>query len=227
MSATAVPIPPTSRSALAKYWIGIAVIVIAGIALAYWGTGDVREKYAGNDDFLAEVDTIDGVSKAESGLRFQTIRAGEGKSPTDEDITLLAYKGTLRDGTVFDQNEQAPLPVSGVVPGFSEALKKMQKGGKYKMWIPPELGYGPEDKINPQTGAVDLPGNSVLIFEVDLLDFKSQKEVEAMQKELQELQAQQGGAGLPPGGAGGPPPGGLPPELQRQLEAQIRAQQGR
>jgi len=105
----------------------------------------------------------------------------------------------------------------------------MQKGGKYKIWIPPELGYGPEDQVNPQTGEVGLPGNSVLIFDVEMLDFKSQKEVEAMQKQLGELQ-QQSGAGGRTQGAGGPPPGagggGLPPELQAQLEAQLRAQQG-
>lgn len=215
MSATTVPIPPTSRSALAKYWIGIIAIVLGGIALAYWGTADVREKYAGNEDFLAEIDARDGVEVTGTGLRFKTVRAGEGKSPTDEDIALVSYKGMLRDGTVFDENAQAPMPVSGVVPGFSEALKKMQKGGKYEIWIPPELGYGPEDQVNPQTGEVALPGGSVLNFEVELLDFKSQKEVEEMQKQM-------GAAGGPPPGAGG---GGLPADLQRQLEAQIRAQQ--
>jgi len=223
MSASTVPIPPTSRSALAKYWIGIVLLVLSGIALAYWGTADIREKHSGNESFLAEIDGGENVKATGSGLRFKTLREGEGKSPGDEDIALISYKGTLRDGTVFDENEQAPMPVGGVVPGFSEALKMMQTGGKYKLWIPPELGYGPEDQVNPQTGEIGLPGGSVLIFEVELLDFKSQKEVEEMQKQMG---AMQGGA---PGAAGGPPPGagggGLPPELQRQLEAQIRAQQ--
>jgi len=127
MSATTVPIPPTSRSALAKYWIGITAILLAGIALAYWGTADVREKFEGNDNFLSKIDTEEGVDATKTGLRFKTIRAGEGKSPTDADIALVAYKGSLRDGTVFDENEQAPMPVSGVVPGFSEALKKNAK----------------------------------------------------------------------------------------------------
>lgn len=214
MSATTVPIPPTSRAALAKYWIGIVAILLGGVALAYWGTADIREKYTGNEDFLAEVDTDKEVTKTETGLRFKTIRAGEGKSPTQEDIALVSYKGTLRDGTVFDENAQAPMPVGGVVPGFSEALKKMQKGGKYKIWIPSELGYGPEEKINPQTGEVGLPANSLLIFEVELLDFKSQKEVEEMQKQLEAA------GGAPQAGGGG----SLPPELQAQLEAQLRGQ---
>jgi len=220
MSTTAVPIPPTSLGSIARYWIGIALIIAAGVGLAYWGTADVRSKYAGAEDFLAEVDEIDGVEVTKSGLRFKVERSGEGPSPTDDDITLIGYVGKLRDDTIFDQQEQAPMPVQGVVPGFSEALKKMQKGGKYKIWIPSDLAYGPEDQTNPQTGQVTIPGGSVLIFDVNMLEFKSRKEVEEMQKQLQEAQQKQGGAGGPPGG----PPQGLPPELQRQLEQQLRQQ---
>ncbi len=225
MSTTAVPIPPTSRGSLAKYWIGIALIIAAGVGLAYWGTADVRMKYAGAEEFLEEIDAMDGVEVTKSGLRFKVERAGEGPSPTDDDVTLIGYKGTLRDGTVFDEQPQAPMPVQGVVPGFSEALKKMQKGGKYKIWLPSDLAYGPEDQTNPQTGEVSIPGGSVLAFDVEMLEFKSRKEVEEMQKQMQEMQKKQGAQG---GAPGGPPGGGqgLPPELQRQLEQQLR-QQGR
>ena len=94
----------------------------------------------------------------------------------------------LKDGTVFDQNPQAGFPVSGVVPGFSEGLKIMQRGGKYRLWIPAELGYGPEDQRNPQTGQVAIPGGSELTFDVELLEFKSRAEIEAMQKQMQEMQ---------------------------------------
>lgn len=219
MSTTAVPIPPIPRSSLVKFWVGMGLIVAAALGLAWWGTAGVRMKYQAAEEFLAEAAGEDGVNASKSGLLFKVVRPGEGPSPTDDDVTLIKYKGTLRDGTVFDQQEQAPMPVAGVVPGFSEALKKMQVGGKYKMWIPPEIGYGMEDQKDPQTGQVRLPGGSVLIFEVDLLDFKSRTEIEAAQ---QELQKQQGGAG-----AGGAPQGGqqqLPPELQRQLEQQLRGQ---
>ena len=219
MSTTAVPIPPTPRSSLVKFWVGMGLIVAAALGLAWWGTAGVRMKYQAADVFLAEAAGEDGGKASKSGLLFKVVRPGEGPSPTDDDVTLIKYKGTLRDGTVFDQQEQAPMPVAGVVPGFSEALKKMQVGGKYKMWIPPEIGYGMEDQKDPQTGLVRLPGGSVLIFEVDLLDFKSRTEIEAAQ---QELQKQQGGAG-----GGGAPQGGqqqLPPELQRQLEQQLRGQ---
>ncbi|MFM2411209.1 MAG: hypothetical protein RL481_2037 [Pseudomonadota bacterium] len=222
MSVTTVPIQPIKKGSVTKYWVGVGAVLLAGTALAWLGTASIRAEYATNAQFLEDNADEKGVVTSKSGLQMQTIRGGEGKSPTDSDIALVSYKGTLRDGTVFDENPQAPLEVSGVVPGFSEALKKMQIGGKYKMWIPPEIGYGSEERKNPQTGEVALPANSLLIFEVELLDFRSRAEVEAMQKQQQEAQKKQGGApaGLPGGGQG------LPPEIQAQLEAQMRAQQG-
>jgi FKBP-type peptidyl-prolyl cis-trans isomerase FkpA len=96
----------------------------------------------------------------------------------------------------------------------------MQRGGKYRLWIPADLGYGPEDQRNPQTGEVAIPGGSELTFDVELLEFKSRAEIEAMQKQMQEMQQQQGDAG---GQAGGTPQG-LPPEIQAQIDAQMRGQ---
>jgi len=96
----------------------------------------------------------------------------------------------------------------------------MQRGGKYRLWIPADLGYGPEDQRNPQTGEVAIPGGSELTFDVELLEFKSRAEIEAMQKQMQEMQQQQGDAG---GQAGGTPQG-LPPEIQAQIDAQMRSQ---
>jgi FKBP-type peptidyl-prolyl cis-trans isomerase FkpA len=218
MSVTAVPIQPIKKGSVAKYWTGVAVVLLAGTGLAWWGTGDVRSKFASEDQFLADNAETNGVVTSKSGLQMQTIRGGEGKPPSDDDIVLVGYKGMLRDGTVFDQNQQAPLEVSGVVPGFSEALKKMQRGGKYKVWIPGKLGYGENPPSNPQTGQPALPANATLIFEVELFDYRSRAEVEAMRAQAQEAQKQQGGAG--PQGA----PQGLPPEIQQQLDQQMQQQ---
>jgi FKBP-type peptidyl-prolyl cis-trans isomerase FkpA len=228
MSVTAVPIQPIKKGSITKYWAAIAIILAAGAALAWWGTGDVRTKYASDDQFFAKNANVTGVVASASGLQIQTIKGGEGKSPTDDDIVLVGYKGMLRDGTVFDQNPQAPMEVSSVVPGFSEALKKMQRGGKYKIWIPGKLGYGDSPPTNPQTGQPVLPANATLIFDVDLLDFRSRADVEAMRKEAEAMQKKQG-SGAPQGQAmpGQGAPQGLPPEIQQQLEAQMRAQQGR
>jgi hypothetical protein len=204
MSVTAVPIQPLKKGSLTKYWAAIALVLAAGGGLAYWGTGDVRQEFGD-------------VVTTTSGLRYKIMEAGEGPNPGDNDVVLVSYKGMLKDGTVFDQNPQAGFPVTGVVPGFSEGLKIMQRGGKYRLWIPAELGYGPEDQRNPQTGEVVIPGGSELTFDVELLEFKSRAEIEAMQKQMQQ---QQGSAGDPAGGA----PQGLPPEIQAQIDAQIRGQ---
>ena len=211
MSVTAVPIQPIKKGALLKYWIGIALVLAVAAGLAYWGTAGVRK------DFGDVVTTA-------SGLKYKIIKGGEGKSPTDDDVVLVSYKGTLKDGTVFDENPQAGFPVTGVVPGFSEALKLMQRGGQYRVWIPSALGYGPEDQKNPQTGVVAIPGGSDLIFDVELLEYKSRTEIAAMQKQMQEMQQQQGAGGA--GGQAGGAPQGLPPEIQQQIDAQMRAQQG-
>jgi len=205
MSVTAVPIQPLKKGSLTKYWAAIALVLAAGGGLAYWGTSGVRQEF-GN------------VVTTPSGLRYKIMEAGEGPNPSDNDVVLVSYKGMLKDGTVFDQNPQAGFPVTGVVPGFSEGLKIMQRGGKYRLWIPAALGYGPEDQRNPQTGEVAIPGGSELTFDVELLEFKSRAEIEAMQKQMREMQQQQGGAGGPAGGAAQ----GVPPEIQAQIDAQMR-----
>jgi FKBP-type peptidyl-prolyl cis-trans isomerase FkpA len=204
MSVTAVPIQPLKKGSLTKYWAAIALVLAAGGGLAYWGTSDVRQEFGD-------------VVTSPSGLRYKIIEAGEGPNPTDNDVVLVSYKGMLKDGTIFDQNPQAGFPVTGVVPGFSEGLKIMQRGGKYRLWIPAALGYGPEDQRNPQTGEVAIPGGSELTFDVELLEFKSRAEIEAMQKQMQEMQQQQQGSA-------GDAAEGLPPEIQAQIDAQMRGQ---
>ncbi len=197
-SVTAVPIVPTKRSALVWLWLGIVVAVAGAVALAWVGTEKVVTERADNATFLARNKTQAGVTETASGLQIQTITEGTGASPTDSDVALVNYKGTLRNGETFDASQQpTPLPVQGMIPGFSEALKLMKKGGKYRVWIKPELGYGSQPKTDPRTGAVGIPGDSVLIFEVELLEFLPMSVYQQM------MQQQMGGA---PGGAP-PPPG--------------------
>jgi FKBP-type peptidyl-prolyl cis-trans isomerase FkpA len=222
MSVTTVPIQPIKKGSIAKYWIGVSAVILVGAGLAWWGTSGVRKDHATDDQFLSSNASVDGVETTKSGLQIQTIKGGEGKSPTRDDVVLVGYKGTLRDGTVFDENPQAPMEVSGVVPGFSEALQKMQRGGKYKIWIPGKLGYGENPPQNPQTGEPALPANATLIFDVELLDFRSRAEVEAMRKQAEAAQKKQGGGA---GQAGGQAQA-LPPEIQAQLDAQLQQQGG-
>lgn len=191
MSVTAVPIPPTPRRVLGMLWGGLAVIVAVAIALAWTGTSAAVAQTGTNEQFLAWNARQPGVRTTASGLQYKVLKEGTGARPTDADVALIKYKGTLRDGKVFDENERAPFPVAQVVPGFSEALKLMQKGGKYRLWIKPELGYGDRD-----TGGV-IPPNSVLVFDVELLEFVPMAVLQQMQ--MQQMMGGQGGAP----GAGG------------------------
>jgi FKBP-type peptidyl-prolyl cis-trans isomerase FkpA len=190
MSVTAVPIEPTPRRVLVMLWGGLLIALLAAIALAWYGTGAAVAQTGTSEQFLAWNARQAGVKATPSGLQYRVIKAGEGASPTDADVALIKYKGMLRDGTVFDQNERAPLPVAQVVPGFSEGLKLMQKGGSYRLWIKPELGYGDRD-----TGGA-IPPNSLLVFDVELIDFIPQAVLQQMQMQ------QQMGGGIPgaPGG---------------------------
>lgn len=119
--------------------------------------------------FLAENKTKEGIITTASGLQYKVLEEGTGKSPKATDEVAVAYKGTLIDGTVFDESKPgmpAQFAVEGVIKGWTEALQLMKEGGKLQLFIPSDLAYGPKgsgDKIGP---------NSVLIFEVELLTVK-------------------------------------------------------
>lgn len=186
MSITAVPLRPVAKGSLTKLWLGVAVLVLGAGGLVWAG-----ERGAGgpNSAFMADNGEQDGVITTKSGLQYKVVHEGTGASPTTADVALIGYRGSLVDGTVFDQNEHAPIPVDAVVPGFSEALQLMKKGGEYKLWIPPELGYG--DKL---PAGAPIPPNAVLIFDVKLLDFQSRETFMQQMRQLQAEQAQQTGA---------------------------------
>jgi FKBP-type peptidyl-prolyl cis-trans isomerase FkpA len=194
MSVTAVPLQPVKRSYIWLLWIGIAVAVIGAFLLARQG-----------DDFLARNARAPGVVTTASGLQYKVITPGKGAHPTDADVALVNYEGKLLDGKTFDKSQQpTPMPIKGVVPGFSEALKLMSKGAKYHVWIPAKLGYG-------EKGAGPIPANATLAFDIEMIDFLPQAVIEQYQRQMQQMNGGAGGLGGPggaPGGAGGPPPGG-------------------
>lgn len=205
MSITAVPLRPVAKGALTKLWIGLALLAVLAAVVAYAGTSgdklaDERLKQTVNpENFLAWNKQRKGVVTTPSGLQYTVIQPGEGPNPGDGDVALVAYEGRLADGKVFDKNEHAPLPVSEMVPGFSEGLKHMQRGGKYRLWIPSALAYG-------SAGAGDaIPPNALIVFDVTLIDFRSRAELEAQRQQMEQLQAAQQGQG------GALPPGVVPP----------------
>jgi FKBP-type peptidyl-prolyl cis-trans isomerase FklB len=118
--------------------------------------------------FLEENKKKEGIVTMPSGLQYRIIQEGTGIKPEKEDKVGVVYHGTLTDGTVFDSsrdrnNDTVTFPVSGVVPGFSEALTLMPEGSVWEVFIPSELGYGAE--VDPRSG---IKPNSVLIFELNL-----------------------------------------------------------
>lgn len=176
MSTTAVPLRPIAKGSLTRLWIGVALVALAAGGLAWAGQQGVEPSPAA---FLVQNARASGVVTTESGLQYKVLEEGTGASPTTSDIALVGYKGTLLDGTVFDENPQAPMPVDGVVPGFSEGLQKMKKGGKYRLWIPAALGYGDQ-------AAGPIPAGSVLVFDVTLHDFRSKAELMKLQQQMQQ-----------------------------------------
>lgn len=122
--------------------------------------------------FLAENAARDGVVVTESGLQYEVISAGEGATPTSDDVVEVHYRGTLIDGTEFDssysRNQPATFGVTQVIPGWVEALQMMPVGSKWKLAIPADLAYGAGG-----AGATIGP-NAALMFEVELLSIVDQ-----------------------------------------------------
>jgi FKBP-type peptidyl-prolyl cis-trans isomerase FklB len=117
--------------------------------------------------FLQENAKREGVVALPSGLQYEVIEEGTGKSPKPGDEVTVHYRGTLVDGTVFDSSyergEPVTFPVEGVIPGWTEALQLMKEGAKWKLFIPPSLAYG-------ERGAGQVIGpNATLLFEVELI----------------------------------------------------------
>jgi FKBP-type peptidyl-prolyl cis-trans isomerase len=126
---------------------------------------------AAGNDYLAKNKTRAGVKVTASGLQYEVLKSGVGlgKKPKATDKVQVHYHGTLIDGTVFDSSvdrkEPVEFPVTGVIPGWVEALQLMSVGDKWKLTIPSNLAYGPR-------GRPGIPPNAVLIFEVELLAIK-------------------------------------------------------
>lgn len=122
------------------------------------------------ESFLKTNGEREGVVTLPSGLQYEILEAGDGASPTATDRVTTHYEGTLVDGTVFDSSysrgQPATFPLNGVIRGWTEGLQLMKTGAKWKFFIPPNLAYGPQ-------GRPSIPGNSTLIFVVELVSIDS------------------------------------------------------
>lgn len=113
-------------------------------------------------------------AKTASGLGYTMLRPAAGPKPAAGDYVLADYIGYLAaNGAVFDQNRRAAFPVGGVIPGFSEGLQMLGRTGVARLCISAALGYGAQ-------ASEAIPANSDLVFQVELVDFKTAAEVQAM-----------------------------------------------
>jgi FKBP-type peptidyl-prolyl cis-trans isomerase FkpA/FKBP-type peptidyl-prolyl cis-trans isomerase FklB len=116
--------------------------------------------------FLDENKGKSGIVTTESGLQYQVVTEGTGEKPGPTDVVKVHYTGWLLDGTQFDSSEgREPFStrLDGVIAGWTEGLQIMPQGSKYIFWIPSDLAYG-------ERGSYNIKPNSVLKFEVELLE---------------------------------------------------------
>lgn len=132
---------PAATGRAVKLWLAFLIVIAAGVGLAWLGAKGVRDRT----------------------VQLETLRAGNGPLIQPQDGVLIEYEGRLDSGTVFDSSSGRPVPLlaSQVIPGFAEALMRMQEGGHYKIRIPARLAYG----ANPPAGG-PIPSNADLNFDI-------------------------------------------------------------
>lgn len=186
---TRVPLQPIAKGALTKLWVGLAALTLIAGGIA-WAT-------------------------VPHGVDVEIVQAGSGDTPGEGDVVFANYTGRLADGTVFDEAkgqrvplqglfpDGAPLSIGQMIPGMNDALTQVQKGGKYVIEIPAELGYGDE----PPAGS-NIPAGADLIFDLEVTEIMPQADFEQRVGLFQQMMQMQGAA---PHGGGGAPADGMPP----------------
>lgn len=121
---------------------------------------------ASGDAFLTDNGQRDGVITTDSGLQYEILAEGTGKTPQATDQVKVDYRGSFIDGEEFDSSyqrgEPASFSVQGIIPGWTEALLMMKEGAKWKLYVPSALAYG------EQGAPPVIEPNSTLVFEVEL-----------------------------------------------------------
>jgi len=143
-----------------------------GVIQAYLGAKQKEKAEAAlgvGKKFLEENKKKPGVIELPDGLQYQVMKEGTGPTPAATDTVVMHYHGTLIDGTIFDSSvdkgQPITYPVNGFIQGWQEALQMMKVGSKWKLFVPPSLGYG-------DRGSGKVPANATLIFEMELLSIK-------------------------------------------------------
>ena len=129
-----------------------------------------EQNSAANTAYFTKLKENKAVVALPSGLHYEIVQAGTGATPKASDTVKVHYTGKLLDGSVFDSSvqrgEPAEFQLDQVISGWTEGLQKVQKGGKIKLYVPPQLAYGDD-------GRPGIPPGSTLVFDVELLDIKA------------------------------------------------------
>ena len=138
-----------------------------------------------NQQYLETNRAKEGVQVTDSGLQYEILNKGDGDKPTADGFVTVHYRGKFIDGREFDSShsrgEPATFPVGGLIPGFTEALLLMQEGDTFEVAIPSDLAYGVEG-----AGGGLIPGNSTLVFELELIEALTAQEAEEVQQRRRE-----------------------------------------
>lgn len=153
-----------------KLFVGIVVLVIAGII--YSIVSGKKEEKVQQSDQPSQSTSVSSDASPSAGLKIEDLKEGTGSAVKSGDTITINYSGTLLNGTKFDssydrgQPFQTQIGVGRVIKGWDEGVIGMKVGGKRKLTIPPDLGYGAQG-----AGSV-IPPNATLIFELELLEIK-------------------------------------------------------
>jgi len=166
---------PSRRSRRLKLFSLLTLWPILGLNLTDPVSAQARSAQRA---FLTQNLAEEGVVETASGLQYKILVSGSGPRPHKADTVLIRYHGELHDGREFGRSEQAVFKISELVRGFAEGLMLMNKGSRFRLWVPSKLGYGgnPPGKI--------IPRHALLIFDVELRGFASPKELRAARKKL-------------------------------------------
>jgi FKBP-type peptidyl-prolyl cis-trans isomerase FkpA len=191
---TAVPLRPIARGSVLKLWIGLALLSLVALGVAWWGTRWMQPV------------TLD------SGVRVQTIREGTGPMMTDADVIALRFQVHVNSIDAPPIGDSGPEPLGSTVqdapPGLAIAVQAMRAGGRYVVRVPARVAMG----NRPLPPTARFTANDILVFDVQALQIEagaaSAFQMQRMQQMMQRQQMQQSGA-MPPG-AGGAPQGAPP-----------------
>lgn len=219
MSVTAVPLQPVKKSYRIWLWAGIIAAAVGASWLAWSGT---REQWALHLPVDQDAKYLEwhkgqpGVKTTKSGLQYQVLKAGSGPLAQDKDGAILMIEGRFRDGTVFQPAGPdqwlipEPNPMTGKrdrIDGYVEGVKLMNKGAKYRFWIPSELAYG-ANPDNPR-----MRKNAMLVFDIEMTEHITAAELQVLQEQqmrqqqqmMEQMQRQGGAPGAEGAPEGGPP----------------------